>query len=77
MIFLIAAMDNPFRGDLSIGSDGFQTVYATTIKPNDAVNRSMEILINETDKLGAPRLEGKDFVAGKEKSRSCILARPR
>jgi hypothetical protein len=66
VIFLIAAMDNPFRGDLSIGSEGFQAVYATTIKPNDAVNRSMEILITETDKLGAPRLEGKDFVAGKE-----------
>jgi hypothetical protein len=66
VIFLIAAMDNPFRGEVSLGSDAFQAVYETTIKPNDAVNRSMEILITLTEKLGAPKLEGKDSVAGKE-----------
>lgn len=66
VIFLIAAMDNPFRGDVSLGSEGFQAVYETTIKPNDAVNRSMEILIAQTEKLGAPKLEGKGPVAGKE-----------
>jgi lipid-A-disaccharide synthase-like uncharacterized protein len=66
VIFLIAAMDNPFRGEVSLGSDAFQAVYETTIKPNDAVNRSMEILITLAEKLGAPRLEGKDSVAGKE-----------
>jgi hypothetical protein len=66
VIFLIAAMDNPFRGEVSLGSGAFQAVYETTIKPNDAVNRSMEILITKTEKLGAPKLEGKDSVAGKE-----------
>jgi hypothetical protein len=66
VIFLIAAMDNPFRGEVSLGPEAFQAVYESTIRPNDAVNRSMEILIIKTEKLGAPRLEGKDSVAGKE-----------
>jgi hypothetical protein len=66
VIFLIAAMDNPFRGEVSLGPDAFQAVYETTIKPNDAVNKSIEILITLTEKLGAPRIEGKDSVAGKE-----------
>jgi len=66
VIFLIATMDNPFRGEVSLGSGEFQAVYDTTIRPNDAVNRSMEILITKTEKLGAPKLEGKDSVAGKE-----------
>lgn len=66
VIFVIAAMDNPFRGQVSVGSQGFQAVYETTIKPNDAVNTSMAILITQTEKLGMPRLQGKDSVAGKE-----------
>ncbi|MGA9721320.1 MAG: Cache 3/Cache 2 fusion domain-containing protein [Candidatus Binatus sp.] len=66
VIFLIAAMDNPFRGEFSLGSEEFQAVYDTTIKPNDAVNRSMELLISKTEKLGTPKLEVKDSVAGKE-----------
>jgi hypothetical protein len=66
VIFLIAAMDHPFRGQVSVGSQGFQAVYETTIKPNDAVNTSMAMLITRTEKLGAPRLEGKDSVAGRE-----------
>ncbi len=30
VIFLIAAMDNPFRGDVSVGPDSFQLVYEFT-----------------------------------------------
>ena len=33
VIFLIAAMDNPFRGDVSVGPDSFQLVYDSLIKP--------------------------------------------
>jgi hypothetical protein len=33
VIFLIAAMDNPFRGDVSVGPDAFQLVYDTLMKP--------------------------------------------
>jgi Protein of unknown function (DUF4239) len=33
VIFLIAAMDNPFRGELSVGPDAFQLVYETLMKP--------------------------------------------
>jgi Protein of unknown function (DUF4239) len=34
VIFLIAALDNPFRGDVSIGPDSFQLVYEALMKPN-------------------------------------------
>ena len=33
VIFLIAAMDNPFRGEVSVGPDAFQLVYETLMKP--------------------------------------------
>ncbi len=33
VIFLIAAMDNPFRGEVSVGPDAFQLVYDATMKP--------------------------------------------
>jgi len=33
VIFLIAAMDNPFRGDVSVGPDAFQVVYDSLMKP--------------------------------------------
>jgi hypothetical protein len=33
VIFLIAAMDNPFRGDVSVGPDSFQLVYDSLMKP--------------------------------------------
>jgi hypothetical protein len=32
VIFLIAAMDNPFRGEVSVGPDAFQLVYDTLMK---------------------------------------------
>jgi hypothetical protein len=33
VIFLIAAMDNPFWGDVSVGPDSFQLVYDSLMKP--------------------------------------------
>jgi hypothetical protein len=33
VIFLIAALDNPFRGEVSIGPDSFALVYRTFLKP--------------------------------------------
>jgi ABC-type multidrug transport system fused ATPase/permease subunit len=66
VIFLIAAMDNPFRGEVSIGPEAFQAVYDTLMKPLDAINKSMADLITKTGKFGAPQLKGKDVVAGKE-----------
>jgi tetrahydromethanopterin S-methyltransferase subunit E len=32
LVFLIAAMDNPFRGEFSVGPDAFQTVYENMLK---------------------------------------------
>jgi hypothetical protein len=66
VIFVIAAMDNPFRGQVSVTPAAFETVYETLMKPNDAVTRSMAILMTNTAKLGPPRLEGKAAVAGKD-----------
>lgn len=66
MIYLIAAMDNPFRGKVSVGPEAFQMVYDTLIKPDDTVNISMAELITRAGALGDPKLEGKDPVAGKD-----------
>ena len=33
VIFLIAAMDNPFRGEVSISSDALRSVYESLMKP--------------------------------------------
>ena len=33
MIFLVAALDNPFRGAVSVGPDDFQLVYDSFMKP--------------------------------------------
>ena len=35
MIFLIAAMDNPFRGEVSVSSEAFDLVYKTMIDESD------------------------------------------
>jgi protein-S-isoprenylcysteine O-methyltransferase Ste14 len=44
VIFLIAELDNPFRGEVSIGPDSIARVYQTVMKPDDADKA--------TDKLG-------------------------
>jgi Protein of unknown function (DUF4239) len=33
VIFLIAALDNPFRGEVSVGPDAFQLIYDTVMTP--------------------------------------------
>ncbi len=66
VIFVIAAMDHPFRGQISIGPEAFEEVYQTLMKPSDTVSKSMAALITEAEKLGAPKLEGRDPVAGKD-----------
>ena len=66
VIFLIAAMDNPFRGEVSVTPDPFRQVYATLMQPSDAVDRSMAALIARTESLGPPRLQGRDRVADKD-----------
>ena len=48
VIFLIAAMDNPFR-DVSVTPAPFRQVYDTLMQPSDAVNRSMAALIAGTE----------------------------
>lgn len=66
VIFLIAAMDNPLRGEVSVKPEALENVYATLMQPNDAVNRSMTALIHKTGALGQPRLDGREAVAGKD-----------
>ena len=33
VIFLVAAMDFPFRGEVSIGAEAFEQVFATVMQP--------------------------------------------
>jgi hypothetical protein len=66
VIFLIAAMDNPFRGQVSVGPDAFVAIYNSMMKPADAVSKSMANLIAKAEKYGTPRLEGKAPVEGKD-----------
>ena len=35
MIFLIAAMDNPFRGEVSVSSEAFELVYKNMLDESD------------------------------------------
>jgi hypothetical protein len=65
VIFLIAAMDNPFRGEVSVGPEAFEEIYGALMVPNDAVGRSMAELIALTGRLGPPRLSGQVTVAGR------------
>jgi hypothetical protein len=66
IIYLIAAMDNPFRGEVSVTPEPFESVLKTLMDPDDAVNSAMAVLIAKTSRLGPPRLEGTEEVAGRE-----------
>lgn len=66
VIFLIAEMDNPLRGEVSVKPEALTSVYTTLMQPSDAVSRSMAALIDKAQKLGLPRLDGRDPVAGKD-----------
>ena len=35
MIFLLGALDCPFRGELSIGPEAFEAVYEQLMKPSE------------------------------------------
>jgi hypothetical protein len=37
VIFLVAAMDNPFRGEVSVSASALELVYQTYMKPNSVV----------------------------------------
>jgi len=66
VIYLIAAMDNPFRGQVSVAPEALQEVYRTIMVPDEAINKSMASLISKTSKLGAPRMQGSEPVAGRD-----------
>ena len=66
MIFLIAAMDNPFRGEVSVGPDPFESVYQSLMKPDDSVLKSMAILTSESEKYGVAKVEGAEKIDGKD-----------
>jgi hypothetical protein len=65
VIYVIASMDHPFMGSVSVDVDPFRQVYATIMLPSDWVNRSMATLIAVASKLGAPHIDGAIPVAGK------------
>ena len=66
VIFLIAAMDNPFRGEVSVGPDPLEAVYQSLMKPDDSVLRSMATLVSESEKYGLARLDGKETIDGRQ-----------
>jgi hypothetical protein len=66
VIFLIAEMDMPFRGEISVSPGAFKEVYDSVMAPDDAVNRSMADLISLTGKLGPPRLQGRANALGRD-----------
>jgi hypothetical protein len=52
VIFLIAAMDHPFRGEVSVGPDAYEAIYDSLMKPTDVVSKSMAGLIATAQRLG-------------------------
>jgi hypothetical protein len=66
VIFLVAAMDNPFRGSVSVSSAPFEDVYQSIMLPEDSILRSMSILLSETQKYGHASIEGDEFIDGKK-----------
>jgi Cache 3/Cache 2 fusion domain/Protein of unknown function (DUF4239) len=66
VLFLMAAMDNPFRGEVSVKPEALESVYKTLMLPDDVVNRAMAELIARTGKLGEPKVEGGDRAGDKD-----------
>jgi hypothetical protein len=67
IIFLIAELDNPFRGSVSIGPDSIKRVYENVMKPSvmeQEAENPMAYLVALAMKLGTPRIEGTTSVAG-------------
>ena len=66
VIFLIAAMDNPFRGEVSVGPDPLEAIYQSLMKPDNSVIRSMASLVSESEKYGLAKVEGKETIDGRD-----------
>lgn len=66
VIFLVAAMDNPFRGSVSVSSSPFEELYQSIMLPEDSILRSMSILLSETQKYGHASIEGDEVLNGKK-----------
>jgi hypothetical protein len=66
IIYLIAAMDQPFRGHVSVTPEPFESVLRTLMEPDDAVNAAMAALVAKTSKLGPPHLKGTEPVMGRD-----------
>jgi lipid-A-disaccharide synthase-like uncharacterized protein len=64
-IFLVAAMDHPFRGEISIGPEAFEQIYQSLMKPDDAVARAMADLIGGSETYGLPTLRGEETIEGR------------
>ena len=48
VIFLIAALDNPFRGQVSVGPDSIALVYETLMKPKASpaqLERTLKLIL--------------------------------
>lgn len=65
VIFLIAELDNPFRGH-AVDPGPFENVYTSLMVPNQDVDQAMADLISEAGKLGPPKVEGIMPVAGRD-----------
>ena len=66
VIFLIASMDHPFRGSVSVKSAPFEDVYQSIMAPDGAILRSMSILLSDSERYGEARIEGSDIINGKK-----------
>jgi hypothetical protein len=67
VIYLIAELDNPFRGNVSIGPDSIKRVYENVMNPSvmkQEAQNPMGYLVALATKLGTPRIEGTTSVAG-------------
>jgi hypothetical protein len=67
IIFLIAELDNPFRGTVSIGPDSIAHVFENVMKPsvmNQKAENPMAYLVAMAMELGPPRIVGRTSVAG-------------
>lgn len=64
VIFLIAALDNPFRGEVSVTAQPFQEVYDSIMKPDENLQLAMAHLQKISKDLGAVRIQVHDELGG-------------
>ncbi len=68
LIFTIAALDSPFRGEVSIGTGAYKDVYQNIMQPDDKITSAMRTLLQLTAELGEPKRKGTYFAADKRVS---------